>query len=207
MRLRRHSPLIILLAAAMIFMGAASARAADTAIPQIKRLNAALLATMKDATKLGYQGRYKKLYPVIKATYDLSFMTRYSAGRHWRQLTDAQRKKLIDAFTRLTVATYADRFDGYSGEKFKVTSEDTPRAGLRLVHSELIKSDGEPVKLNYLMRKTKEGWQVIDVFLKGMISELATKRSEYSSTLNNKGFDGLMATFEQKISNLKAAKS
>ncbi len=57
------------------------------------------------------------------------------------------------------------------------------------------------------MRKTQEGWRVIDVFLKGTISELATKRSEYSTTLTNQGFDGLMAIFEQKISNLKAAKS
>lgn len=207
MRLRRNSSLVIVLAAAMMVFGAVTARAADSAIPQITRLNAALLETMKAATKLGYQGRYKKLFPVIKATYDLNFMTRYSAGRHWRDLTDAQRKKLIDAFTRLTVATYAERFDGYSGETFKITSEETPRAGTRLVHSELIKSDGEPVKLNYLMRKTKEGWQVIDVFLKGTISELATKRSEYSSTLENKGFDGLMAIFEQKISHLNAAKS
>ena len=143
----------------MMFFGAVTARAADTAIPMITRLNEALLETMKSATKLGYQGRYKKLFPVIKATYDLNFMTRYSAGRHWRDLTDAQRKKLIDAFTRLTVATYAERFDGYSGEKFNIVSEETPREGTRLVHSELIKSDGEPIKLNYLMRKTQEGWR------------------------------------------------
>jgi len=207
MRLRRNNSLIVVLAAAMLFLGAATAHAADTAVPLITRLNEALLETMKSATKLGYQGRYKKLYPVIKSTYDLSFMTRYSAGRHWRELTEAQQKKLIDAFTRLTVATYADRFDGYSGEKFAVVSEETPREGTRLVHSELIKSDGEIIKLNYLLRKTQEGWRVIDVFLKGTISELATKRSEYSTTLTNQGFDGLMAIFEQKISNLKAAKS
>ena len=207
MRLRRHTQLVVFLATATIFLGTPAARAADSAIPSITRLNSALLDTMKSASKLGYQGRYKKLYPVIKSTYDLSFMTRYSAGRHWRELTAAQQSKLIDAFSRLTVATYADRFDGYSGEKFAVTSEETPREGTRLVHSELIKNDGEVIKLNYLMRKTQDGWRVIDVFLKGTISELATKRSEYSTTLNNQGFDGLMSIFEQKISTLTATKS
>jgi len=206
MLLRRNKPLIVLLAAAMISLGAAAAHAADSAIPLITQLNEALLETMKSASTLGYQGRYKKLLPVIKSTYDLSFMTRYSAGRHWHELTDAQRQTLIDAFSRLTIATYADRFDGYSGEKFTVTSEETPRTGTRLVHSELIKSDGEVIKLNYLMRRTQEGWRVIDVFLKGTISELATKRSEYSTTLSNQGFNGLMTIFEQKISNLQAAK-
>jgi phospholipid transport system substrate-binding protein len=134
-------------------------------------------------------------------------MTQYSAGRHWRQLSEAQKKSLVEAFSRLTVATYADRFDGYSGEKFVVVREATPREGNRLVESELIKSDGEPIKLNYLLRQTQEGWRVIDIFLKGTISELATKRSEYSSALSNQGFDGLMAIFEQKISGLKATKS
>lgn len=206
MQIRRRNPLIILLALAMVFLGSAAAQAADTAIPLITRLNDALLSTMKSAGSLGYRGRYSKLEPVIRSTYDLTFMTRYSAGRHWRELSEAQQKSLVDAFSRLTVATYADRFDGYSGEKFKVTSEETPRTGNKLVHTELVKSDGEVIKLDYLLRQTAEGWRVIDVFLKGTISELATKRSEYSSALSNQGFDGLMTIFEQKIAGIQAAK-
>jgi phospholipid transport system substrate-binding protein len=204
-RLRRYCVLTFLAATTIALLHGAPVRA-DSAVPLIARLNDALLGTMKSASSLGYEGRYKKLDPVIRQTFDLSFMTQYSAGRHWRQLSEAQKKSLVDAFTRLTVATYADRFDGYSGEKFVVVKEATPREGNRLVESELIKSDGEPIKLHYLMRQTQDGWRVIDIFLKGTISELATKRSEYSSTLSNQGFDGLMAIFEQKISGLKAAK-
>jgi phospholipid transport system substrate-binding protein len=206
MQIRRNNPLIILFALAMVFLGSAAAQAADTAIPLITRLNDALLSTMKSASTLGYRGRYSKLEPVIRSTYDLTFMTRYSAGRHWRELSETQQKSLVDAFSRLTVATYANRFDGYSGEKFAVISEETPRAGNRLVHTELVKSDGEVIKLDYLLRETPEGWRVIDVFLKGTISELATKRSEYSSALSNQGFDGLMTIFEQKINGIQAAK-
>jgi phospholipid transport system substrate-binding protein len=206
MQIRRNNPLIILFALAMVFLGSAAAQAADTAIPLITRLNDALLSTMKSASSLGYRGRYSKLEPIIRSTYDLTFMTRYSAGRHWRELNETQQKSLVDALSRLTVATYANRFDGFSGEKFVVTSEETPRDGNRLVHTELIKSDGEAIKLDYLLRQTAEGWRVIDVFLKGTISELATKRSEYSSALSNQGFDGLMTIFEQKIAGIQAAK-
>jgi phospholipid transport system substrate-binding protein len=205
-RLRRFCVLTFLAAATIALLHGAPVRA-DSAVPLITRLNDALLGTMKSASALGYEGRYKKLDPVIRQTFDLSFMTQYSAGRHWRALSEAQKKSLVDAFSRLTVATYADRFDGYSGEKFVVVKEATPREGNRLVESELIKSDGEPIKLNYLLRQTQGGWRVIDIFLKGTISELATKRSEYSSALSNQGFDGLMAIFEQKISGLKATKS
>jgi phospholipid transport system substrate-binding protein len=205
MPLRRLFFSLSLLFMACLPAGAAPAPA-ETGAALIARLNDTLLATMKSAKDLGYEGRYKKLAPVIQSTFDLGFMSQYSAGRHWRTLTAAQKKQLTDAFSRLTVATYANRFSGYSGEKFVVLSEETPREGNRLVLSELIKSDGEAIKLNYLLRKTKEGWRIIDVFLKGSISELATKRSEYSSALGNQGFDGLMEIFEQKISGLTAAK-
>jgi phospholipid transport system substrate-binding protein len=206
MRLRQFRFFAVLFLALGILSAGAPARA-DSATALIKRLNDTLLATMQSAKNLGYAGRYDKLAPVLENTFDMNFMTQYSAGRYWRKLTAEQKKKLVEAFSRLTIATYASRFDGYTGERFRILSEDTPREGNRLVNSELVKSDGEPVKLNYLLRETKGGWKVIDVFLKGTISELATKRSEYSSALGNQGFDGLMAIFEQKISGLNATKS
>lgn len=205
MRLPRL-PLISLLFPMLVVLAAAGPARAEAPTVLIKHFNDTLLATMQSAKELGYEGRYEKLEPVIGSTFDLDFMTQYAAGRYWRKLTAEQKERLIDAFTRLTVATYANRFNGYSGERFRILSEQTPRKGNRLVQSELVKGDGEAIKLNYLLRETKEGWRVIDIFLKGTISELATKRSEYSSTLGNKGFDGLMAIFEQKIAGLTAAK-
>lgn len=206
MPLRPFRPFAILLVALGLSAVALPVRA-DDATTLISRLNDTLLATMKSAKELGYKGRYEKLEPVLESTYDMDFMTQYSAGRHWRQLTAKQKNELVDAFSRLTIATYASRFNGYSGEKFRIIGEKTPRKGNRLVESELVKSDGEAIKLNYLLRQTKEGWRVIDVFLKGTISELATKRSEYSSTLANQGFDGLMTIFERKIAGLDATRT
>lgn len=206
MPLRPSRPFAVLVILAGLFAAISPARA-DVASSLISQLNDALLATMKSAKELGYKGRYDKLAPVIESTYDLGFMTQYSAGRYWRQLTAQQKKELVDAFSRLTVATYASRFNGYSGETFRVLSEKTPRKGNRLVETELVKSDGEVIRLNYLLRETKQGWRVIDVFLKGTISELATKRSEYSSTLANQGFDGLMAIFKRKLSGLGASRT
>lgn len=203
----RPSRPIAIVCVAFGLMAAALPVRADTAQQLIAQLNDTLLSTMKSAKSLGYKGRYEKLEPVIESTYDMDFMARYSAGRYWRQLSPEQRRDLVDAFSRLTVATYASRFNGYSGESFRILAEKTPRKGNRLVETELVKSDGEAIRLNYLLRETKGGWRVIDVFLKGTISELATKRSEYSSTLANKGFDGLMSIFKRKISGLDATKT
>jgi len=191
---------LLILAAAPVSAGSATAVISD--------FNKNLLTVMQSAEKLGYDGRYAKLKPSVKATFDLDFMTRYSAGRHWKGLSKEQQAKLVNAFSRLTIATYADRFKGYSGEKFQILKEETPRKGTRLVRTELVKADGERIKINYLLRAPKkEHWKIIDIFVKGTISELSTKRSEYSSTLKNKGLNGLLAILEEKISVLGAKSS
>lgn len=195
-----------LLTASLIVAAAPVSAGSATAV--ISDFNKNLLAVMQSAEKLGYDGRYAKLKPSVKATFDLDFMTRYSAGRHWKNLSKEQQAKLVNAFSRLTIATYADRFKGYSGEEFQIIKEETPRKGTRLVRTELVKADGERIKINYLLRAPKkDDWKIIDVFVKGTISELSTKRSEYSSTLKNKGLNELLAILEKKISVLGAQSS
>lgn len=188
---------------AILTLGLYSQAFAKTPREVIGDFNATLLATMKQAKTLGYKGRYDKLAPVIRKTFDLAFMARYSAGSQWRKLTGAQQAELVDAFTRVTIATYASRFNGYSGEQFHLLSEEDARRGMKLVRTELEKKDGERIKLTYLLRKTKDDWRTIDIFVKSGISELATKRSEYTSTLKRKGFTGLIAILNDKIAGLR----
>lgn len=157
----------------------------------IRSFNAALLDVMRNADTLGFDGRYRKLDPAVRSTFDLEFMMHYAVTRHWEALTPAQREQLVDSFGRMTVATYANRFDDYTGEKFEVLEEVPQRQGMTLVKSQIIDSEGKPVALNYLMRETPQGWRVVDVFFKGSISELATRRSEYSSVIQRDGYEAL----------------
>jgi phospholipid transport system substrate-binding protein len=68
-----------------------------------------------------------------------------------------------------------------------------------------VKSDGEPVELNYLFRKNADGWQVIDVYLAGAISQLTQMRSEFSEPLQKGGVDALIQVLDQKVEQLKQA--
>jgi len=157
----------------------------------IRSFNATLLDVMRNAEKLGFDGRFKTLEPVIRSTFDLEFMMHYAVTRHWEALTSNQRDQLVNSFGRMTVATYANRFDDYGGETFEVLEEVPQRQGMTLVKSRILDSAGTPIVLNYLMRETPAGWRVVDVFYKGTISELATRRSEYSSVIQRDGYDAL----------------
>lgn len=168
----------------------------------IERFHETLIGVMKKAETLGFEGRYEKLAPAVKETFNLAFMARFAAGSHWKRLSADQRGKLIEAFSALTIATYAERFDGYSGERFDTLNETQFRRRTRLVKTGLVKSDGETIILNYLVGQRGGKWGVIDVHFKG-VSELAVRRSEYTSVLKRKGFGTLIAVIEKKIANLR----
>jgi phospholipid transport system substrate-binding protein len=170
----------------------------DPAVRPIHAFYEALLATMKQADRLGIQGRYEKLAPVIRETFDLSAMTRIAVGPDWSSIAPEQQSELIEKFTRMTIATYANRFDGYSGERFEVEPTSEERNTGRIVRSKLTPSSGEPVTLNYLMRSSGGAWKIVDVYLTGTISELATRRTEFAAILKNGGPSALIESLRQQ---------
>ncbi|HLG89277.1 MAG TPA: ABC transporter substrate-binding protein [Alphaproteobacteria bacterium] len=168
----------------------------------VEQLDNALLDVMKNADKLGYKGRYQKLDPIIHHTFDLPLMTRISVGPQWTSLTPDQQQKVIDAFTRLSIATYAARFDGYSGEQFQIVGQSPTSGSDQIVDTKMVLPKDEPVELNYRLRADNGDWKIIDVFLSGTISQLANYRSEFAATLRSKGADGLVTLIDQKVADL-----
>ena len=165
---------------------------------------AVLTQVMRSAKSLGFDGRYKTLSPVVKRTFDLNLIARAAVGRHWRKLGTQQRSDLVRAFARLSVATYASRFKDYAGEKFMVLgSVDTKRKD-KLVKTQIITGKGEKIPINYLLRKRRDGWRIIDVYLKGTISEVATRRADFGAVLRRGGYDGLMSAIDRKVRKLRS---
>ena len=160
-----------------------------------------LSSTMHEGQRLGAKGRYERLAPVIDQTFDLAFMARTAVGPQWLKFSDSQRDDVIKAFRRYVVATYADNFDDYSGEKLEVAGDQAYAAG-RVVNTRIVKSDGTPVTVNFLMHDDGTGWRIRDVYLDGQISELAVRRSQFVSILSANGTDGLIAMLNQKADKL-----
>ena len=161
-----------------------------------------LLDTMQHAATLGAKGRYQKLEPVVLTSFDVPFMARLSIGPSWSRLPTEQKRRAAQAYGRYITAVYASRFDGYAGEKLQVLGEQQIKHGT-LVKSEIIKSNGEPVSINYILHDNDIGWQIRDVYLSGTISELATRRSEFSAILRSSGIDALIASLNKKADDLQ----
>jgi len=130
-------------------------------------------------------------------------MARLAVGPSWETLSPAQQQRLTDAFGNYVSATYADRFDTYSIEQLEVTGE-RPYGSDVMVQTKIVKSDGETMILNYLMRQNRGDWQISDVYLDGTISQLAVQRSEFNSILRREGVDGLVMALNRKVDLLRS---
>ncbi len=190
--------LLMIVGIAVVLTGNARALAADTPAGVVETLHEALLAVMRDAAKLSVKDRYARLAPTLSVTYDFQTMTRLAVGSAWTEASPEQRSALIQAFGRLSIATYAKRFSGYSDERFETLAEKAGPRGTTLVETRLVRPADPPVPLTYVLQKQERGFRIIDVILEGAISELAVRRSEYSQVLRQGGVDGLTRLLDGK---------
>ena len=161
-----------------------------------------LLDLMQHGAALGSKGRYQKLEPVVRGTFDVPFMARLSVGPSWSRLAPEEKRRAVQAYSRYVAAVYASRFDSYAGEQFKVLGQQQIKHGT-LIKTQIVKSNGEPVDVNYVVHDNDIAWQIRDIYLSGAISELATHRSEFAATLRTSGIDGLIDSLNKKADDLQ----
>jgi phospholipid transport system substrate-binding protein len=204
MRPAQKTLLHVVAASLLAWCAVFSANAQNAAaITTVDNLHSALLDIMQNAESLGFAGRRDRIAPVIHESLDLPFITRFAIGRYWKDLSAAERDAVVDVFSRWTVAHYAARFNGYSGEQFEVVSAEPSRRGRELVRTvlEVGSNTAEDVTLDYLLHEKVGKWRIINVIANG-VSDLSLKRADYGAVIKAQGLDGLMTKLEGQITHL-----
>ncbi len=160
------------------------AQAADPAVAQVQDFYDALQASMKAGGSA--KSRYEKLKPAVEKGFDLPAMTAAAVGPAWASASEADKKALVDAFSRMTIANYAKNFDSYSGEKFIVEPASIVRGSDHFVKSTM-KTSNDTIAFNYRLHQVGADWKITDVLLAGNISQMAQKRSDFAATLASGG--------------------
>ena len=171
---------------------------ATEARASVEQLYDALQGVIPQGEELAYEERYARLDPVIKKVYDLPFMSAKTLGRYWKDLSEQDRERWVSAFTRMTISTYADRFDKYAGQRFEILTVEPSSHQTLMVRTQIFPANEDPVELDYRLRGADGSWRVIDLFMNGTGSELALRRSEYSSVFKRDGFESLLSSLEEK---------
>ncbi|MDV6340519.1 ABC transporter substrate-binding protein [Nitrosomonas sp. Is35] len=177
----------------------ASGAGSDNPEQVIGQLQSSLLQVMREGEKLGYEGRYKFLEPVIDQSHDIDLIIKTILGAtYWSQLDKTQQDLIGSTFRQLSIATYASRFTQYEGEQFKIIEQRTLPRDQTLVRSQLTKSDGGTVNFDYVLHQMEGHWRIANILFDG-VSDLAIKRGEYRAVLQRDGFAALIELLKEKI--------
>jgi phospholipid transport system substrate-binding protein len=183
--------------------------AAQAATPSalVEGFHQTLLSVMKTAAQTKAAERYEQLKGPVETAFNLPFMIQVAAASKWKAASEEEKAKLTEAFKRVSAATYAARFDGFSGERFEILEEKDGPSGMRIVQTQIVRPGKDSVPLTYVVRKfgeasSGENWRIVDVIVSGGISELAVRRSEYNGILAEGGVGGLIERLNQTADRL-----
>ena len=121
--------------------------------------------------------------------------------RHWKRASEEQRDKYMRLYGDLMVATYAHRFQGYSGEKLKVTKARVIDDNQALVESQIVREGTDkPLVINWRVRGANGKYRIIDIMVEGL-SMSQTQRSEFKSFMRSNGgdMDALLANLKERL--------
>ena len=188
---------------ALVLCGPIPSRAQqlDPAARHIQSYYQQLMPTLQQAGRLSVRERDQRFTPAIASAFDFATMTRLATGPAWSSFSGGQQAAVREAFMRFLIADYASAVTDYSGESFVVDPQTSPesRGGGEIVKTKLLQPGGRTVQINYLVR----GGRVIDVYLNGTVSDLATRRDEFASILaGGGGADALVKKLRERTETL-----
>ena len=119
--------------------------------------------------------------------FDRDYAARQVLGRHGRGASDEDVKLFADALADNLMQRYGDSLLDFNTQlRVRVKSETALPRGLGVkVSSEMIRSGGEPIPVDYLMRRSGGTWKVFDVMVEG-VSFVQTFRQQFDGELTHK---------------------
>jgi len=146
--------------------------------------------------------RRQALRHAIGVIFDYGEMAKRSLGRHWNELTPAEKKHFTDLFETLLENSYADKIESYNNEKIEYIKE-TADDGHSEVKSRIVSPSKDEFSLDYRLMNKNGTWMVYDVVIEG-VSLVSNYRSQFSRVISEKGYGELLKKLETKIRDIKA---
>jgi phospholipid transport system substrate-binding protein len=168
----------------------------DSAKRMLVELDANRPMYMKDPAKLD-----ALVANVLLPNFDTEYSARLVLGQTWRTATPDQRKRFVDAFYHSLLRNYGNALVNFTADRFVILPyRGDPGETMATVRTEVKKSSGEKVPVNFNLRKTDSGWKAWDVVIEG-ISYVKSFRTDFGSEIQQKGLDEVIARMEKENSN------
>jgi phospholipid transport system substrate-binding protein len=128
--------------------------------------------------------------------FDTAFSAQLVLGKYWRTATPEQRQHFIDAFYHSLLTNYGSALVDFTDDRLKIfPSKVDPDAKTATVRTEVKRSNGDRVSVNYYLRKTPQGWKAWDVVIDG-ISYVNSYREDFGAQIEQQGIDAVIKRLE-----------
>ncbi|MEP7247861.1 MAG: ABC transporter substrate-binding protein [Gammaproteobacteria bacterium] len=154
-----------------------------------------------DADRAGYKKDPSKINALVEKNLLPVFDTKYSArlvlGKHWKTATPAQQDRFVAAFYQSMLRNYGSALAEFTGDKLKVfPAQNDGKSENATVRTEVKRSNGTRIPVNYTLHKTAEGWKAWDVVIDG-ISYVKSFREDFGAEIDQKGLDAVIDRIEK----------
>ena len=185
---------------------AAQAAGTDEASKYIQSVGDQALGIISDKAA-SKEAKQAKLSGLFGNAVDFQWVGRFVLGRYWKQVTDAQKNRYVTEYQKFLLLNYTSRFTDYTSGTFRVTNSRDDGDNEFTVSTQMQAgggegSKGEPVLVDYRIRKNASSFKIFDVIVEG-VSLLTTQRTEFSSVINDKGIDYLIDQLASKSATVK----
>ena len=174
----------------------------------MKDVSTRLFAAL-DANRAAVRKDAERVYPLVAQILLPHFDTEYAAqlilAQSWRSANAEQRKRFIDALYTALLHTYGGALGEFSADRLKMLPfRGDPAATQATVRTEVRRSSGATVPVEYRLRKTAEGWKAFDVIIEG-ISYVRNYRADIGAEVSQKGLDEVIGRLEREGFDVKDA--
>ena len=189
----------------LVLAGYSAQAAADSppaADPQVQmEATARQLFAAIDQNRSAIRKDAKAAIPLIETIllphFDTDYASQLILAQYWRTATTEQRQRFVTAMVQMLTNTYAGALAEFSSDRFKILPyRPDANPDLATVRTEVRRSSGVVVPVDYKLRRTAGGWKVFDVIIEG-ISYVKNYRTDLGAEISQRGLDAVIARIER----------
>ena len=167
-----------------------------TSMNMLKALDADREAAKRDPARVR-----KLVDEILLPHFDTDYSARLVLGKHWRDASPTQRQRFVDAFYQSLLRNYGSALAEFTADRMSLLPFRGDLAtGQATIRTEVKRSDGTRVPVNYSMRATPAGWKAWDVTIEG-ISYVRNLRNDVGAEVDQRGLDAVIDRLETENKN------
>jgi phospholipid transport system substrate-binding protein len=183
-----------------VAIGASEPASAETDPQSVMIDVSTRLFSAVDSKRAAIRKNPEAVYPIVDEIvfphFDVEYATQLVLAQHWREATPDQRRRFIDAFYHALLRTYGGALADATADRLRVLpfrgDKSAPQVTIR---TEVTRSGGGVIPVDYRLHRTPEGWKAFDVVIEG-ISYVRNYRADLDAEISAKGLDAVIHRIE-----------